>query len=102
MKYSLPRARLSPTQAVWQHEVVHTSEGVGIRFEHDSPDGEGGFPGALSAKVRLGAGDDNRDWRAEDRGAEAPQTVGNDGYGIPPAARITSAVTAERDRSVGG
>ncbi|CAM9452217.1 unnamed protein product [Scytosiphon promiscuus] len=38
-------------KAVWRHEVVHTSDGVGIRFEHDSPDGEGGFPGTLASKV---------------------------------------------------
>ncbi|CAN0274744.1 unnamed protein product, partial [Hapterophycus canaliculatus] len=25
-------------KAVWRHEVVHTSDGVDIRFEHDSPD----------------------------------------------------------------
>eukprot|EP00903_Cladosiphon_okamuranus_P010539 g9969.t1 len=34
-------------KAVWRHEIV----GDGVRFEYDSPDGEGGFPGALAVKV---------------------------------------------------
>ncbi|CAM9487291.1 unnamed protein product [Ectocarpus sp. 6 AP-2014] len=38
-------------KAVWRHEVFHTSDGVGVKFEYDSPDGEGGFPGALATKV---------------------------------------------------
>ncbi|CAN0377763.1 unnamed protein product, partial [Ectocarpus sp. 12 AP-2014] len=38
-------------KAVWRHEVFHTSDGVSVRFEYDSPDGEGGFPGALATKV---------------------------------------------------
>lgn len=36
-------------QAVWRHEIVAD----GVRFEYDSPDGEGGFPGALAVKVRV-------------------------------------------------
>lgn len=37
----------SSQKAVWRYEVV----GDGVRFEYDSPDGEGGFPGALAVKV---------------------------------------------------
>ncbi|CAM9615291.1 unnamed protein product [Ectocarpus fasciculatus] len=36
---------------VWRHEVFHTSDSVGVKFEYDSPDGDCGFPGALAAKV---------------------------------------------------
>ncbi|CAM9877280.1 unnamed protein product, partial [Ectocarpus fasciculatus] len=38
-------------KTVWRHEVFHTSDGVGVKFEYDSPDGDCGFPGALAAKV---------------------------------------------------
>eukprot|EP00904_Undaria_pinnatifida_P013483 jgi/Undpi1/9265/HiC_scaffold_26.g11723.m1 len=37
--------------AVWRHELIYTSDGVGVCFELDSPDGDGGFPGALAVKV---------------------------------------------------
>lgn len=45
---SLMRGRL---KTVWQHEVVRDSEGVGVRFELRSPDGEEGFPGDLTVVV---------------------------------------------------
>ena len=45
-------ARRAPPQALWRHDIVHTSDGVGVSFELDSHDKDGGFPGHLAVKVR--------------------------------------------------
>jgi len=39
---------------VWNADTYEEKEGVYIRFELDSPDGEGGFPGNLKAVVNYG------------------------------------------------
>lgn len=42
-----PSPDFSSPQVVWRHEMLAD----GVRFEYDSPEGEGGYPGALSVKV---------------------------------------------------
>ncbi len=35
----------------WTHELVETSESVGVRLALDSPDGDAGYPGSVHAEV---------------------------------------------------
>ena len=39
---------------LWKSEAYEENEGVYVRFELESPDGEGGFPGKLKATVSYG------------------------------------------------
>jgi aldose 1-epimerase len=39
---------------LWKAEAYEENEGVYVRFEHTSPDGDGGFPGELKAAVSYG------------------------------------------------
>ncbi len=36
---------------VWEAETIETADSVGVRFSIDSPDGEGGYPGAVVVSV---------------------------------------------------
>jgi aldose 1-epimerase len=38
-------------KSVWQAKPVETADSVGVVFTHESPDGDEGYPGTLSAKV---------------------------------------------------
>lgn len=44
---------------LWSAQPIERPEAVGIRFEYLSPDGEEGYPGALSARVDILLGHDN-------------------------------------------
>ncbi|MCL2805885.1 MAG: galactose mutarotase [Treponema sp.] len=53
---------------VWKSEAYEENEGVYVRFELDSPDGDGGFPGNLKAVVSYGLTKSNEiicDYRAK-------------------------------------
>ena len=53
---------------LWKSESFTEAEGVYVRFELDSPDGEGGFPGNLKAAVSYGLTKSNElicDYRAK-------------------------------------
>lgn len=39
------------SRVVWQAQPVSTSEGVGVRFTHRSPNGDQGYPGTLDVAV---------------------------------------------------
>lgn len=39
-------------KVVWRAEPVHSDSGVGVLFTHTSPDGDQGYPGNLTVKVR--------------------------------------------------
>ncbi len=55
-------------QRNWQAEMVGEGETAGVTFRLSSPDGEGGFPGALSIEVTYlvsEAGELSMTWRAE-------------------------------------
>jgi len=53
---------------VWKSDIYEENEGVYVRFELDSPDGESGFPGNLKAVVSYGLTKSNEiicDYRAK-------------------------------------
>jgi len=46
-------------KVVWNAEPVETDKAVGVKFSYESPDGEEGYPGKLSAQVTYSVTDDN-------------------------------------------
>lgn len=47
------------SHAVWQTEPIESSQQVGVRFTHISPDGDEGFPGELKVIAEYLLSDDN-------------------------------------------
>ena len=47
-------------KALWKTEIYEENDGVYIRFEHESPAGDGGFPGNMKAVVSYGLTKDNK------------------------------------------
>ena len=46
-------------KVVWKAEPVETADSAGVVFTHDSPDGDEGYPGKLTAKVTYTLTNDN-------------------------------------------
>ena len=51
---SLHSGRRGFDKLLWKSETYEENEGVYVRFELDSPDGDGGFPGTLKTVVSYG------------------------------------------------
>jgi len=67
-KNTLHSGRRGFDKLVWKAEAYEKDDGVFVRFELDSPDGEGGFPGNLKATVTYGITKSNEiiaDYRAK-------------------------------------
>lgn len=47
-------------KVVWNAETFQTTDTVGIKLTHISPDGEGGFPGTVQAAVTYSLNNDNQ------------------------------------------
>jgi aldose 1-epimerase len=55
-------------KVLWSGEAVQRPDAVGVRFSYVSPDGEEGYPGALTVKVTYWLTDDNElVWEAQAR-----------------------------------
>ncbi|MDR1971101.1 MAG: galactose mutarotase [Treponema sp.] len=69
-------------RALWKAEAYKEKDGVYVRFEHESPDGDSGFPGRLRAVVTYGLTKSNEiiaDYRAKAR-ARTPVNLTNHAY----------------------
>ena len=67
-KNCLHSGRRGFDKLVWKSEVYEENEGIYVRFELESPDGEGGFPGNLKTIVSYGLTKSNEiicDYRAK-------------------------------------
>jgi len=81
-KNSLHSGRRGFDKLVWKSEVYEDNEGVYVRFELESPDREGGFPGNLKAIVSYGLTKSNEiicDYRAKSDQA-CPVNLTNHAY----------------------
>ncbi len=69
--------------AIWKARVVRRPRAVGVEFTHSSPDGDQGFPGALTVKVTHWLADNNVwaiDYEATVEGASCPINLTNHAY----------------------
>ncbi|MDR0315480.1 MAG: galactose mutarotase [Treponema sp.] len=57
---------------LWKADVYEENQGVFVRFELDSPDGEGGFPGNLKAVVSYGLSKSNEVIACYEAKSDAP------------------------------
>jgi len=62
-------------KALWKSEAYEESDGVFVRFEHKSPDGDCGFPGGLRVAVTYGLTKSNRLVAVYEAGADAPTPI---------------------------
>ncbi|GHV61664.1 aldose 1-epimerase [Spirochaetia bacterium] len=60
---------------IWKGETYKEKDGVFVRFELESPDGEGGFPGALKAAVSYGLTKSNEIIAGYEARVNAPSPV---------------------------
>jgi aldose 1-epimerase len=60
---------------LWKSEAYEENEGVFVRFELDSPDGDGGFPGSLKAVVSYGLTKSNEIIANYEARSDAPTPV---------------------------
>lgn len=58
-EHHLHGGKVSFIKKVWSHEPVQTDKSVGVKFSYVSPDGEEGYPGALTVHVTYSLNDDN-------------------------------------------
>ncbi|WP_010648097.1 aldose epimerase family protein [Oceanobacillus massiliensis] len=47
-------------KVVWDAEAFHVDDKVGVKLQHTSPDGEGGYPGNITASVTYTLTNDNQ------------------------------------------
>ena len=62
-------------KALWKSEAYEESGGVYVRFELESPDGDGGFPGNLKATVIYGVNKSNEVVARYEAKADAPTPI---------------------------
>ena len=60
---------------LWKSEAYEESDGVFVRFELDSPDGDGGFPGNLKVRVSYGLTKSNEVVAVYEARSDAPTPV---------------------------
>jgi aldose 1-epimerase len=60
---------------LWKSEAYEESEGVFVRFELESPDGDGGFPGNLKAVVSYGLTKSNKIIANYEARSDAPTPI---------------------------
>jgi len=81
-KNCLHSGRRGFDKLVWKSSVYEENEGLFVRFELDSPDGDGGFPGNLKAIVSYGLTKSNEiicDYRAKSD-QSCPVNITNHAY----------------------
>ncbi|NLF09186.1 MAG: galactose mutarotase [Pirellulaceae bacterium] len=62
-------------KAVWKAEPVEGDDFVGVRFTHESPDGDEGYPGKLSAAVTYSLTKDNELRMEYEAETDAPTVI---------------------------
>jgi aldose 1-epimerase len=72
---TLHSGRRGFAQRLWKADAYEKSGGVYVRFELDSPDGDGGFPGNLQAVVTYGLTKSNEIVAVYEAKADAPTPV---------------------------
>jgi aldose 1-epimerase len=72
---TLHSGRMGFDKRVWKSEAYEDSGGVYVRFELESPDGDGGFPGNLKAVVSYGLTKSNEITAHYEAKSDAPTPV---------------------------